>query len=101
MNALEIYLKHFRITQREFSKDLGTTPNHLSRLLKGKCLPGLELAYKIEKLTGNLVPIYHWIPEEVKEKIESDVENRLAVFKSRLKEFENKILKNKVVKNNQ
>lgn len=66
MNKLEKYLKHRCISQRGFAKKIGTTPNNLSSLIRGKSRPSLLLAYEIEKKTGGLVTLYDWIPEEVK-----------------------------------
>lgn len=64
MNKLEKYLKHQGISQRWFAKKIGTTPNHLNRLLRGMSSPSLRLAYAIEIHTGGLVTMYDWLPEE-------------------------------------
>ena len=66
MNKLEKYLKHRGVTQRHFAKKIGTTPNNLSSLINGKSIPGIRLAYKIEKATGGLVTLYDWVPEDDK-----------------------------------
>lgn len=67
MHKLEKYLKHRGISQRFFANQIGTTPTHLGLLMKQKSVPGLRLAYEIEKKTGGLVNMYDWIPEEYKE----------------------------------
>lgn len=67
MHKLEKYLKHRGISQRFFAGQIGTTPNHLGLLIKQKSMPGLRLAYEIEKKTGGLVTVYDWIPEEYKQ----------------------------------
>lgn len=64
MNKLEKYLKHQCISQRGFAKKIGTTPNNLSLLVKGKSTPSLRLAYEIEKHTGGLVTFYDWLPPD-------------------------------------
>lgn len=64
MNKLEKYLTHKGISQRFFARKIGTTPNNLNLLVKGKSTPGLKLAYEIEKNTGGLVTIYDWLPPE-------------------------------------
>lgn len=66
MNKLEKYLKHRSVSQRGFAKKIGTSPNNLSSLIRGKSMPSLLLAYEIEKKTGGLVTLYDWIPEDVK-----------------------------------
>lgn len=67
MNKLEKYLIHNCIKQRGFAKKLETTPGNLNLLVKGKSTPGINLAYRIEKLTGGLVTIYDWIADEEKD----------------------------------
>jgi transcriptional regulator with XRE-family HTH domain len=69
MNKLEKYLKHRSISQIGFAKKIGTTPNNLSSLIRGKSTPGLRLAYEIEKKTGGLVTLYDWIPEYSKKDV--------------------------------
>lgn len=64
MNKLEKYLTHKGISQRFFAKKIGTTPNNLNLLVKGKSTPTLRLAYEIEKNTGGLVSLYDWLPPE-------------------------------------
>ncbi len=66
MHKLKIYIKQEEKSQQEFSRILGVTPNTLSSLIKGKSMPSLKLAYKIEKATGGLVTLYDWIPEDEK-----------------------------------
>ena len=65
MTKLEKYLKHQCISQRGFAKKIGTTPNNLNMLVKGKSTPSLRLGYAIEKETGGLVSLYDWLPPEV------------------------------------
>lgn len=65
MTKLEIYLKHTCISQRSFAKTVGTTPNNLNALVKGKSKPSIKLAYRIEEKTGGLVTLYDWIASEV------------------------------------
>lgn len=75
VNKLEKYLKHRSITQRGFAKKIGTTPNNLSSLIRGKSIPSLRLGYEIEKKTGGLVTLYDWIPEEWKKNEMENEEN--------------------------
>lgn len=64
MTKLEKYLQHRCISQRGFAKKIGTTPNNLNLLVKGKSTPSLRLAYEIEKHTGGMVTLYDWLPPE-------------------------------------
>lgn len=75
MNKLEKYLKHRGISQKKFSEKIGSTPNNLSLLIRGKTVPTLRMAYMIEVMTGGLVTVYDWLPEDVKKiKLDSDDE---------------------------
>lgn len=64
MNKLSKYLKHRGKSQKWFADKLGTTPTHLGRLIKGECQPSLKTAYEIEKLSGGLVTLYDWLPDD-------------------------------------
>jgi transcriptional regulator with XRE-family HTH domain len=64
LNKLEKYLTYKGISQRFFAKKIGTTPNNLNLLVKGKSTPSLRLAYEIEKCTQGLVTVYDWLPPE-------------------------------------
>ena len=66
MNKLEKYLKHRGISQKKFAEKIGSNPNNLSLLIRGKTVPTLRMAYEIEKKTGGLVTLYDWIPEDAK-----------------------------------
>lgn len=73
MNKLEKYLKHHSISQRGFAKKIGTTPNNLSLLIRGKSTPSIRLAYEIEKMTGGLVTLYDWIDtEKIEKRVKTD-----------------------------
>lgn len=70
MNKLEKYLKHRCISQRGFAKKVGTTPNNLNLLVRGKSTPSLRLAYEIEQNTGGLVTVYDWLTEDAQMKVD-------------------------------
>lgn len=75
MNKLEKYLSHRGISQRFFARKVGTTPGNMNLLVKGKSMPGLRLAYEIEKNTGGLVTLYDWLSPE-----SFDIENAVTEF---------------------
>ena len=66
VHKLSKFLKLKERSQHWFAIQVGTTPTHLGRLINGHSLPGLILAYEIEKKTEGLVTIYDWIPVHVK-----------------------------------
>jgi transcriptional regulator with XRE-family HTH domain len=94
VHKLEIYLKHMNISQRGFAKNIGTTPNHLGRLMKGQSIPGLELAYRIQKWTGDLISIDEWLPHELRQDIDREAQNHLDELKGKMDEFKKKVVKN-------
>lgn len=77
MNKLEKYLKHRCISQRGFAKKIGTTPNNLNLLVRGKSTPSLRLAYEIEQNTGGLVTVYDWLSEEFQAEVMDKVKREL------------------------
>ncbi len=66
MNKLYRYLKARCITQVGFAKMIGSTPANLNRILSGKGLPSVTLAYKIEKASGGAIKMKDWVIEEPK-----------------------------------
>jgi plasmid maintenance system antidote protein VapI len=60
---LDEYLKSMCITKSGFARKVGTTPVHLGNLIKRKCCPGIDLAYKIEKASEGKVTLYDWVDE--------------------------------------
>lgn len=66
MNKLQKYLKNKGISQLDFAKKIGTAHNNLNLIVNGKSIPGLKLAYEIEKMTGGVITLYDWLPDESK-----------------------------------
>ncbi len=87
MNKLEKYLKHNDISQRGFAKKIGTTPNNLNLLVKGKSTPTIKLAHKIEKRTGGLVTLYDWVKEEDINEEEDENQIKNSIAKSNMEEL--------------
>lgn len=48
---LEEYLFRKRISQTDFTNDLGISITDLEEILRGRCSPSVSLAKKIEELT--------------------------------------------------
>jgi len=65
VTKLEKYMQDNCISQRGFAKKIGTTPNHLGRIIKGQTQAGLRLAYAIEKQTHGAVEMKDLIIEEI------------------------------------
>jgi len=53
-----------RIKQKDFAFLVGTSSARISMIEKGKGLPSLDLAARIERATGGSVPAISWIPED-------------------------------------
>lgn len=60
---LKTYLDKRALTQSDFAEVVGTTPATISRIIKGKFRPGLELAVKIAEATDGAVPVSSWTRE--------------------------------------
>ena len=54
----------FNGSQSELARALGISQPYASLLLAGKRLPSLELAIRIERATGGLVPVHSWVETE-------------------------------------
>lgn len=63
MRTLKSYRTQKRLTQSELSKTLGVTQATISKLENGECEPSLELAFKIEELTGGEVQARSWVEQ--------------------------------------
>jgi transcriptional regulator with XRE-family HTH domain len=50
--SLKEYLEHRRIPDKEFAKKLGISIPYVSMLKRGQRRPGVDLARKIERITG-------------------------------------------------
>lgn len=59
--VLAQYLKKIRLSQIEFSKDIGITPQRLHSYLTGKVIPPLEIALKIQEETKGKVKVSDWL----------------------------------------
>ena len=64
MQKLAEYRKHIGISQREFAELVGVHQSIISKLEAGRAQPGLSLAVRIQKATGDLVPVTVWIEED-------------------------------------
>lgn len=64
MEKLKSYLEAFDGNQQALAAYLGISRPHVSLLLSGRKKPSLQLAGRIEKLTGGAVPMTAWIDDE-------------------------------------
>lgn len=59
---LKAWIAGAEITQAEAARRLdGYDPGNLNKLLKGELKPTLELAAKIDDMTGGTIPITAWV----------------------------------------
>ena len=76
---LKEYVEVFKKNRKEIASDLNIHPTKLSRLINEKEEPNIELAYRLEKHSGNLIPALYWWKLTVKKQayfIEKDEEKR-------------------------
>lgn len=66
MENLASYLDTRGISQREFARLLDVDPSIVSRLVHGQMRPGLELAFRIERLTKGRIKAASWVPADEK-----------------------------------
>lgn len=58
--VLSEYIRAVRKTKKDFASDIGLHYSRLSRILKDKESPNVELIYRLEKHSGNLIPAVDW-----------------------------------------
>lgn len=61
MKDLGTYLKEEGTSQRAFAEMIGADPSVVSRFIARTARPGLDLAVKIEDVTGGAVPARSWV----------------------------------------
>ncbi len=61
MKNLADYVKDNRMSQRELARRLNVDPSIVSRLLNGQMRPSLDLAVRIERLTGGRIVASSWM----------------------------------------
>ena len=60
-SSLAEYLREEGLSQREFASMAGVDPSIVSRLVRRQMTPRLDLAAKIERLTGGAVRAISWV----------------------------------------
>lgn len=59
-DLLQAWLKASDISAAELARKLEYDPSNMSKLLKGTIRPTLDMAFKIEGVTGGAVPAAAW-----------------------------------------
>lgn len=75
MMTLTQFLIEKCISQQQFAARVGVRQGTISRLTCGAIRPSLQLAAKIERETGGLVPAVSWVPDDP---VESDPQKDVA-----------------------
>jgi transcriptional regulator with XRE-family HTH domain len=57
------YVTSSGLTQTAWADRIGVSRSYMSNLLNGKKRPSLEVAVRIERETGGLIPASSWVPE--------------------------------------
>jgi transcriptional regulator with XRE-family HTH domain len=63
MSKLRDYLTATGKSQRAFAREADIDTSFLSRLCSGEARPGLDLAFRLERLTAGAVPASSWTAE--------------------------------------
>ena len=63
MQTLADYLVENKISQKAFAERLRVDKSIVSKLCAGKIRPGLDIGFRIKRLTGGAVPFEVWIEE--------------------------------------
>jgi len=61
MHKLEYYLKEKNLTKTEFAERVGIHLSYITHLVKGRRVPSLSVALKIQDLTDGEVPVTTWV----------------------------------------
>ena len=61
MSNLSEYIASKGMTRSEFAKTVGISAPYLSEILSGAKRPSLNLAFRIEGITGGEVPASGWV----------------------------------------
>lgn len=57
---IEEYVRILNRTKKSLSEDIGVHYTRLSRLINDREEPNIELMYRLEKHSGNLIPAIYW-----------------------------------------
>ncbi len=57
---VEEYVRILNRTKKSLAEDLGIHYTRLSRVINGKEEPNIELIYRLEEHSGNLIPALYW-----------------------------------------
>ncbi|MEM6700122.1 MAG: helix-turn-helix transcriptional regulator [Bacteroidota bacterium] len=88
---LKAYIGLLKKSRKSVAEDLDIHPTKLSRILNGKENPNIDLMYRLERHSGNMIPATYWY-RLVTKKVEHDIRQNEA---HRQKEYER--VKNELV----
>lgn len=63
MEQLDAYLREQQTPASEFAKRIGVSDPYLSKIRRGVFRPSLEVAVRIERVTGGAVSASSWIEQ--------------------------------------
>ena len=85
---LSQYISLLGRSQRSIAAELGLHPTKLSRLLNARENPNVELAYRLEKHCGNIIPAVYWWKLHAK-RIEEEIKTNEKLRKSERSKVKN------------
>ncbi|MEM8526255.1 MAG: helix-turn-helix transcriptional regulator [Bacteroidota bacterium] len=76
---LKTYIDLLKKSRKSVAEDLDIHPTKLSRILNGKENPNIDLMYRLERHSGNMIPATHWyrlFTRKVEHDIRQNAEHR-------------------------
>lgn len=83
-NQLKAYIGFLKKTHTSFAKDIGIHKTKLSRILNHKENPNIDLMYRLERHSGQMLPAIYWFRLHVKQlehSIKEDETKRQEAYK--------------------
>lgn len=60
MKSLKLYMRKNKLTKSEFARTLGVNYRSVYNWCRGASSPRVEMAIKIEEITGGEISVYSW-----------------------------------------
>lgn len=83
-NQLNTYVKIIDRPKKIFAEEINIHPTRLSRILSNRENPNIELVYRLEQHSGNMIPAIYWwrlYAMQLEEEIKNDEKTRAAESK--------------------
>lgn len=84
-SQLKTYIDLLKKTRTQFAADIGIHKTRLSRILNDKENPNIELMYRLEHHSNNMIPATYWYrlhSRKLEDDIRNDEQKRLEEYKN-------------------